>query len=150
MRLETAGGLTMRPADVRAGLHVPMLRHYAAIEGARILLTAATFELLPSQSSFEQPNGGMLQIAAGVTLVGQEGVVLTGHNRQLVQSEGVRFESLHLPQGVVIRKGGSLTMVKCTSTGAGQGFTIGVYTRDLGHGGLPRLRRRGHRRVLQR
>ena len=37
--------------------------------------------------------------------------------RMVVESEGVSFESMHLPQGVAIFDGGSLTMSKCTSTG---------------------------------
>jgi len=101
-------GYTMRPVDMPQ--RVPLLRRFVQIEGARVVLPAATYELTIV-------NGGTLQIAAGVTLVGQEGVLLSGENRRLqVASEGVRFESLHLPQGVGIRSG-SLTMAKCTSTG---------------------------------
>ena len=39
-----------------------------------------------------------------------------GGARLVVETEGVRFESLHLPQGSLVN-GGSLTMAKCTSTG---------------------------------
>ena len=61
----------------------------------------------------------------GVTLVGQEGVVLSGneygsdpHTATLVvQTEGVSFDSMYFPQGAVISEGGSVTMTKCTSTG---------------------------------
>jgi len=60
---------------------------------------------------------GPLRIAAGVTLVGQEGVVLKGQARLVVKSMGVSFVSVHLPQGVAVEWGGSLTMSKCTSTG---------------------------------
>ena len=35
----------------------------------------------------------------------------------MVASEGVSFVAMHLPQGVRVREGGSLTMKKCTSTG---------------------------------
>lgn len=34
-----------------------------------------------------------------------------------VQTEGVRFLSMHLPAGATVKKGGSLTMKKCTVTG---------------------------------
>ena len=72
-----------------------------------------------------------LQIAARVTLVGAEGVVLSGESYSIcyqrrytarldVRSEGVSFVSLHLPRGATIGSltahGGSLTMTKCTST----------------------------------
>ena len=68
---------------------------------------------------------GRLQIAADVTLVGQEGAELAGPVelvRLKVVAEGVRFESLHLPHSVIIgqyNKGGSLTMAKSTVTGYG-------------------------------
>ena len=42
-----------------------------AIVGARVVLPVMTFELTVA-------DGGPLQIAAGVTLVGQDGVVLSG------------------------------------------------------------------------
>ena len=75
-------------------------------------------------------NGRRLQIAAGVTLVGQEGVLFPSdeeHTALLeVVTEGVCFESMNLAQGVAIKGrgdrwcgdqcGGSLTMTKCTST----------------------------------
>jgi len=60
-----------------------------------------------------------------VTLVGQDqGVVLLGAKnpgssytaRLTVDSEGVSFVSMHLPLGVEILSGDSLTMTKCTST----------------------------------
>ena len=61
---------------------------------------------------------GPLQIAAGVTMVGEEGAVLSGgHAGLAVEAEGVRFESLHLPRGVRVKCLGSLKMVKCTATG---------------------------------
>ena len=61
---------------------------------------------------------GTLQIVAGVPLVGQKGAVLAGRHAGLeVESEGVRFESLHLPRGVFV-EGGSLMMTKCVSTGS--------------------------------
>ena len=67
----------------------------------RIVLPAATFFV-------QTAAGGQLQIAAGVTLVG-EGVVLSGHYngeqntaRPEVQSEGVSFESMHLQSGVLV------------------------------------------------
>ena len=65
-----------------------------------------------------RPGYGPLHIAAGVTLVGQEGVVLSGDRDRLeVQTEGVSLDSMHFPQGVEIKSGGSATMTKCTSTG---------------------------------
>jgi len=65
-------------------------------------------------------NGRRLQIAAGVTLVGQEGAVLAGEDYYAalqVSTNGVRFVSMDFPEGVDIRSGGSLTMKNCTSTG---------------------------------
>ena len=114
-----AGGLTMRPSDLLAGLPVPLLRRFASIAGARVVLPPATYELT-------EEGGGALEISAGVTLVGQKGVVLSGARLALglhVQTEGVSFESMHLPQGVRIGlpqgggTAGSLTMTHCTSTG---------------------------------
>ena len=70
---------------------------------------------------------GPLRIADGVTLVGQEGAVLEGKQAGLeVKTEGVRFESLHFPLGVIVRNG-SLTMVKCTSTATGLNHSIEVH-----------------------
>ena len=83
---------------------------------------------------------GPLQIAAGVTMVGEEGAVISGgHAGLAVEAEGVRFESLHLPWGVRVKCLGSLKMVKCTATGR----QVAVEENDeLGHGGHPSLRRR--------
>ena len=69
--VEHKSGRTMRPADVRAGLRAGMLRNYVTIPRARIVLPATTYALT-------EANGGQLEIADGVTLVGQEGVVLSG------------------------------------------------------------------------
>jgi len=111
-----------RPADVEAGLQVMLLRRFCSIEGARIVLPAAEYELTAD-----------LLIAAGVTIVRQEGVVLAGARARLeVRTKGVRFESLHLPDGVrligaeYIRGGGSVTMVKCTSTGVAMDVDTGA------------------------
>jgi len=72
---------------------------------------------------------GPLVIAAGVTMVGAEGVVLNSHEyrdgwmelqhtaRLVVETEDVNFVSMHLPNGAEVKTGGSLTMTKCTSTG---------------------------------
>ena len=97
----------MRPVDMP--IRTPLLRRFVGLAGARVVLPAAVYELIAV--------GGQLMIAAGVTLVGQEGVALAGYYARLVvESEGVSFESMHLPLGVMIREGG-LTMKKCTSTG---------------------------------
>ncbi len=59
-----------------------------------------------------------LQLAAGVTIVGQEGVELDYALHGGVQvGEGARLESVHFPRGVTVVSG-SVTMEKCTSTGA--------------------------------
>ena len=107
--LERVGVYTIRSVDVAAGLQLGLLRRFCSIEGARIVLPAATYVLqrgplfLPTAA-----NGGMLQIAAHVALVGQEGVVLTGNRaRMLVRCKGVRFESMHLPWGVDIATRGA-------------------------------------------
>lgn len=63
-----------------------------------------------------------LGIAAGVTIVGQESVVLSGIARQEVETEGVCFDSMHLPHGVQILSGGSATMVKCTASPTPGGY----------------------------
>jgi len=125
--IEHRAGYTMRPADIRSGLQVGMLHHFARIAGACVVLPAAVYSRRRCTQrlltiAWYQPTWragyGPLQIAAGVTLVGQEGVVLSGEHRRLkVESEGVSFVSLHLPLGVRIHSGGSLTMTKCTSTG---------------------------------
>jgi len=137
----------VRPADLATGIQVPLLHHFVRTEGARVLLPATTYVLEGDKDNpahlLNEPRGEQswdyesrtylawsnwkpewrlgydsLQIAAGVTLVGQEGAVLEGvHARLEVEAEGGRYESLHLPQGVLVRKGGLLTMTKCTSTG---------------------------------
>jgi len=71
---------------------VPLLRRFCSIKGALIVLP-------PTMYAFTQVNGGGLAIATGVALVGQEGVVLAGADRPVVESEGVSFESLHLRLG---------------------------------------------------
>jgi len=117
-------GTVIRLVDV--AVRVPLLRRFAGTAGARVVLLPATYELTVA-------DGGRLEIAAGVTLVGQEGVVLSGDDLTnvilVVKSEGVSFVSMHLPRGVLILGGtmpcsdrrtipsGSLTMTKCTSTG---------------------------------
>ena len=76
--------------------------------------------------------GAALSIAAGVSIVGQEGVRFEGDGHQdeetarfEVRTEGVNFDSLHFPHGLEVEgdaRGGaraSLTMVNCTSTGTG-------------------------------
>jgi len=64
-----------------------------------------------------RPGFGPMEIAAGVTVVGQEGVVLSGEQARLeVRAEGVRFESVDLPRSVRIDRG-SVSMETCTSTG---------------------------------
>jgi len=65
---------------------------------------------------------GPLKIAAGVTLMGREGVALAdrrdaGDRLIKVETEGVRFESLRFAMGVDIASGGSATMTGCESTG---------------------------------
>jgi len=50
---------------------VALLRRFGSIEGARVVLPAATYALTAA-------NGGPLVFAVGVTLVGKIGVVLTG------------------------------------------------------------------------
>jgi len=101
----------MRPADLAAGIQVALLRHFAKIEGARVLLSRVMYVL-------EWRLGyGPLQIAANVTLVGEGAVLSGGAARLEVEAEGVRFESLDLPRGADVRTGGSLTMSKCASTG---------------------------------
>jgi len=72
-------------------------------------------------------NGELLQIAAGVTLVGQEGVVLSCYHARLeVRTEGARILSVDFPHGVRVISGGSLTMTKCTSTGEQIGVEEGA------------------------
>ena len=60
---------------------------------------------------------GPLELAAGVTIVGQEGVELTHDDCTGLQgAEGACFVSVHFPQGVAMRQG-LMSMEKCTSTG---------------------------------
>ena len=62
-----------------------------------------------SFSNGSASGSGELVIAAGVTIVGQEGVVLSGDCATLnVGTEGVRFG--------VVSEPGSLMMVNCTAT----------------------------------
>jgi len=74
-----------------------------SIEDARVVLPKGEYKL-------SGENGGRLEIAAGVTLVGQEGAVLLGNlARLVVTTEGVRFESLNFPQGLAIVNGSVTT-----------------------------------------
>ena len=198
LRHADASGLAIRPADLAAGLQVPLLQHFVRIEGARVLLPAAEYllegdrenaahllnELRPARpADFGrrlQPRGswqgedgavrtlsqlhaytaynqalaahrrwepewrqgyGPLCCAADVTLVGEEGVVIEGDLIRLeVETKGVHVESLHLPMGVDIRVGGSLTLTKCVSTGRGSNIAekaslVMVDSRVFGCGG---------------
>jgi len=124
---------------VLSGLQVPMLQHYARIVDARIVLPAATYRLTVAYARVHAPG---VQFAAG-----KEGVVLQGEEFRYagsadwvsmkstatlaVQTKGVTFVSMDLPHGVMICRGGSLTMKKCTSTGGtasaiGGAYNIGV------------------------
>jgi len=79
--------------DVRAGLHVPLLRLLVAMEHRVVRLARGEYELTAE-------NG--------------EG---NNTSRLLVKSEGASFVSMHLPRGMIVGMDGSLTMTKCTSTG---------------------------------
>ena len=135
----------IRAVDVRAGEHMALLRHRASVPGARLELPPATYQLVareewnpehrhqPAWDDDDAAKGyddggepqwrlgfGTLELAAGVTIVGQEGVELTGGNAyggpEVWGAEGARFVSLHFPRSVSIPAGSSLTMEKCTFT----------------------------------
>ena len=185
---EDALGRAIRAADIASGIHVALLRRFAAVPGARVLLYQAVYELegdvgneqhllnvprgdLPlfkpdliafikgPDGAFEEAYAacrdslpkwregyGPLQIAADVTLVGQEGTVLSGNeysyapagrglNRHLpVTSKGVSFVSMHF--GVAngdgaanddgVRCNGKLTATRCTvENNGGSGVIVG-------------------------
>jgi len=129
------GGRGVTAADVSAGIHVRVLHRLCAMENRVVRLARGEYELegdyrnAAHNSNTAHPAGpnsvpawregyGPLKIAAGVTLIGQEGVVLSGKQARLeLQAEGVSFDSVHFPQRVMILYGGSATMTKCTSTG---------------------------------
>ena len=114
-------------APSRALVQDALLHHYASIPNARILLPPATYRLQAAdercEAHFRAPTSGgggrrlavdlwyrlgigPLKIAAGVTLIGQDGVVFEGaeHMQRLeVTVGGVTFESLHFAYGMDIR-----------------------------------------------
>ena len=86
--------------------HVALLHRCVAVPGTRLLLPPAVYDLRQQ---------GTLPIAAGVEIVGQEGVefaISTG----IRADEGARIVSVHFSHGVHVVNG-SMTMVSCTSTG---------------------------------
>jgi len=112
----------VQEADVVAGHHVKLLKLLVAMENRVVRLARGEYELLKGDVSNAEHNSntslyppvwragyGPPQIAAGVSIVGQEGVVLSGwHARLKVSTKGVSFDSM---------EGGSLTMTRCTSAG---------------------------------
>ena len=132
-------GRSVEDVDVRAGRQVQLLRHLCAMENRVVRLARGEYEIegdvrnaMHSSNSMEwdsysddpvqwREGYGPLRFAAGITLVGQDGAVLIGqeplYDMLELHTGGVRFDSINLPQGVKISKGGSLTMTKCTSTG---------------------------------
>ena len=143
-------------SDVAAGHHVQLLRLLVAMENRVVRVARGEYEFEGDTRKAEHKSNsvhhwgapnlreghGSLQIAAGFTLVGQDGVVLANNlPRVEVQTEGVSFESMHFPLGVEIGRahppsGGSATMTKCTSTWKADRRGG---RRQPGHGGQPRL-----------
>jgi len=136
----------MRQADVGAGVHMALLRHFAALPHARLVLKPAPYVVEGdaqnaghnANTSFDQiwapmwrPGYGPLEFAEGVTLVGQPGVHFAGvHTSMRVVQLGVRFVGLHVTNGMDVTHAGglpvrvthdtsfgSLTLVACTCTG---------------------------------
>ena len=143
-------------ADLTAGIQMPVLRHLCSISHREILLARGEYNFgdvnntahLHNEPRGEKPTydghgrgytawanwepewregyGQPPEIADGVTLIGQQGVVFAGSvqtARLKVRSKGVRFESLQFPHGLEVGHPyrldvlASVTMVKCTSTG---------------------------------
>jgi len=113
-------------ADVTAGIQVPLLRLLCSMEHRVVRLARGQYELEGDENNAAHNSAtgvgwrppvwgedyGPLQIAAGVALVGQAGVVLTGAQCRLaVWAEGIRFDSIGVCMDV---REGSLTMEKCT------------------------------------
>jgi len=87
-------------ADVAAGIQSMVLHRLVRIPNREIRLARGEYDLEGS-------------ITDGVSLNGQEGVVLTG--RPVVNTEGVRFVSLNFLSGMRIL-GGSVMTEKCQFT----------------------------------
>ena len=91
-------GYTMRPVDMP--IRMFLLHHCVGIAGARVVLPPTTWELTTNTAA---------EIAAGVTLVGQKGVVLAPAGGYyggglVVWSKGVCFEAVHLLGGRACRR----------------------------------------------
>jgi len=120
-------------ADVRAGIHMPVLRRLCSIPHREIRLARGVYSFGDRTNAADHVtnDGGAYDaldewqpewragygpplLADGVALIWQEGVVLV--DRAEVGGESVRFVSLHFLYGIQIASG-SLTMEKCTSSG---------------------------------
>jgi len=114
------GARGVENVDVTAGVHTRVLRHLCAIRHRVVRLARGEYELegdvanLANYASADAnghfPDGrkgyGPLALAKGVTLVGHEGVVLSGDQARLqVTAEGASFMSMHFPLGISINRG---------------------------------------------
>jgi len=95
---------------------VRLARGEYELEGDHYNAAHNSISATPYRAPVWREGFGPLQIASGVLLIGEEDVVLSGDRARLVvQTEGVCFDSLHLSRAVTIERGGSATMMKCTS-----------------------------------
>ena len=131
---------SIRPVDMASGastvnVRASTCRCCVASARSRGAHRAARGDVRPRVCQWRRAaanRGGCDDRGAGVRLA-------HGHARLVVVSEGVRFESLNLPQGVRI-EGRSVTMTKCTSTGrrihVGDGASLAMEGyRAFGSGG---------------